>query len=180
MTCKSCPLRLFNKHHNLQGIGNPHIGRVIVLFDADYDAVKEGNMGCSKQVEVIQSIIPSTGGLDSDYYIIPLIRCHTNDDCELNEDIVSNCIKHFKSDATKYNWLDIMLCGRSAEWLINKSVARNLNKLFLTPSRRKITVNYSPLIKYTSDAKFEIFKERLTHWYNCSRAGLYDYVLYML
>lgn len=62
--CEDCPMRLFNiKHHNLQGIGNPYFGICIVIPNVDYDAYKKGNIGYSNQVEIIKSIISSTGSL---------------------------------------------------------------------------------------------------------------------
>lgn len=37
--CDNCPLRLFNsKCHNLQGVGNPFMGKLIILPNVDYDA----------------------------------------------------------------------------------------------------------------------------------------------
>ena len=72
--CKDCPLRLFNiKHHNLQGIGNPYFGICIVIPNVDYDAYKKGNIGYSNQVEIIKSIISSTGEL-TDVFILPFMK----------------------------------------------------------------------------------------------------------
>lgn len=85
--CKDCPMRLFNiKHHNLQGIGNPYFGICIVIPNVDYDAYKKGNIGYSNQVEIIKSIISSTGEL-TDVFILPFIRCNETIACELNNDI---------------------------------------------------------------------------------------------
>ena len=85
--CEDCVIRLFNtKHYNLQGIGNPYFGNCIIVPNVDYNAYKKGGMKFSKQVEIIKSIISSTGELD-DLYVLPLIRCNEYVSSELNEDI---------------------------------------------------------------------------------------------
>ena len=60
--CDNCALRLYNtKSYNIQGIGNPFYGNCIVVPNVDYVAYKKGDMGFSTQVDVIKSIISSTG-----------------------------------------------------------------------------------------------------------------------
>ena len=46
------------------------------------------------------------------------------------------------------------------------SINDNLNNIFISRKNKRIYgVNYSPLIKYKDDDKFELFKNHLTKWF---------------
>lgn len=166
--CEECPMRLFNtKHYNLQGVGNPYYGKCIVIPNVDYNAYKKGDMGFSKQVEIIRDCISPTGEVESTY-ILPLIRCNKDIACDVNKDIQNRCIKHFAKDVKKYDFKYIFLLGEvsSIFFNCNMSINDNLNNIFISRKNKRIYgVNYSPLIKYKDDDKFELFKNHLTKWF---------------
>ena len=164
--CSECALRLFNiKHHNLQGIGNPYFGICIVIPNVDYDAYKKGNIGYSNQVEIIKSIISSTGEL-TDVFILPFIRCNETIACELNNDIYNRCLYYFSNDINKYQFKYILLLGDAGRRFLNCDIKDNLNNIFISNNNRYYSINYSPLVKYTDKDKFETFKHYLNKWYN--------------
>lgn len=165
--CIDCPLRLFNtKCHNLQGIGNPWNNRVIVVPNVDYDAYKNKDMSFSSQVDVIKSIISSTGELN-DLYIVPLIRCNETIGCEINNDIIKRCYQYFIQDITTYQWKHILLCGISAERILGVSIGQCLNDIFVSRIKHAhIAVNYNPLIKYIDNSKYNTFVTHLQNWYS--------------
>ena len=167
--CTGCAMRLFNtKHYNLQGIGNPYFGKCIVIPNVDYIAYKKGDIGFSKQVEIIKSIISSTGEL-VDVYITPFIRCNENISCELNDDIYRRCLTHFAEDIKKYDFQDILLLGEAGRKFLACDITAYLNTIVVSDNNRRYAVNYSPLIKYFDDTKFEIFKHHLVKWINSTR-----------
>lgn len=173
LVCENCPMRLFNtKNYNLKGIGNPHYGICIVIPNVDYQAYKKGSIGFSKQVEIIKDIISSssssTGELD--LFIVPLIRCNETISCELTDDIYYRCITHFANDIYKYNFKYIMLLGDAGRKFLNVSIKDNLDNIFISSHNRCYIVNYSPLVKYIDDTKFEDFKSHLLKWYNSIRS----------
>ena len=93
--CEQCPLRLFNnKGYNLQGIGNTWSGNALVLPNVDYKAYKKQDMSFSSQVEVVSTIL-STGGLEANLYVIPLLRCNENFDIEITDKIINRCLTYF-------------------------------------------------------------------------------------
>lgn len=164
--CKECPMRLFNiKHYNLQGIGNPYLGKCIVIPNVDYNAYKKGNIGYSNQVEIIKSVISSTGEV-TDLYILPFIRCNETIACELNDDIYNRCLYHFSNDINKYQFKHILLLGDAGRRFLNCDIKDNLNNLCISSNGRIYSINYSPLVKYTDNNKFEVFKTYLRKWYN--------------
>ena len=164
--CDNCALRLFNnKHYNLQGIGNPYFGNCIVVPNVDYNAYKTGTMGFSKQVEIINSIIPSTGGVER-VFILPLIRCSDKLGCELTTDIYNNCIHYFARDINKYQFKRILLLGDAAKRFFNCNVSDYIDTIIISRNNRIYNVNYSPFIIYTNKDKYEIFKRYLLKWYN--------------
>lgn len=164
--CEDCVIRLFNtKHYNLQGIGNPYFGNCIIVPNVDYNAYKKGNMGFSKQVEIIKSLISSTGELD-DLYIIPLIRCNENISCELNEDSYLKCIGYLIEDIKKYQFKNIMLLGSAGKRFLNCNISNYFDTIFISVNNRRYWVNYSPLINYIDSNKYNIFKSNLIRWYN--------------
>lgn len=164
--CEDCVIRLFNiKHYNLQGIGNPYFGNCIVVPNVDYNAYKKGGMEFSKQVEIIKSIISSTGELD-DLYVLPLIRCNEYVSCELNEDSYLKCIGYLIEDMKKYQFKNIMLLGSAGRRFLNCNISDYFDTIFVSINNRRYWVNYSPLINYTDSDKYEIFKSNLIRWYN--------------
>ena len=164
--CENCVIRLFNnKHYNLQGIGNPYFGNCIIVPNVDYNAYKKGGMEFSKQVEIIKSLISSTGELD-DLYILPLIRCNEYISCELNEDSYLKCIGYLIEDMKKYQFKNIMLLGSAGRRFLNCNISDYFDTIFISVNNRRYWVNYSPLINYTDFDKYEIFKSNLIRWYN--------------
>ena len=106
-------MRLFNtKHYNLQGIGNPYFGKCIVIPNVDYVAYKKGDIEFSKYVEIIKSIISSTGEL-SDIFIVPYIRCNETISCKLTDEVYNRCLVNFSNDIIKYDFQDILLLGEA-------------------------------------------------------------------
>lgn len=164
--CEDCVIRLFNnKHYNLQGIGNPYFGNCIIVPNVDYSAYKKGGMEFSKQVEIIKSLISSTGELD-DLYVLPLIRCNEYISCELNEDSYLKCIGYLVEDMKKYQFKNIMLLGSAGRRFLNCNISDYFDTIFISINNRRYWVNYSPLINYTDSDKYEIFKSNLIRWYN--------------
>lgn len=164
--CEDCVIRLFNnKHYNLQGIGNPYFGNCIIVPNVDYNAYKKGCMEFSKQVEIIKSLISSTGELD-DLYVLPLIRCNEYISCELNEDSYLKCIGYLVEDMKKYQFKNIMLLGSAGRRFLNCNISDYFDTIFISVNNRRYWVNYSPLINYTDSDKYEIFKSNLIRWYN--------------
>lgn len=164
--CEDCVIRLFNnKHYNLQGIGNPYFGNCIIVPNVDYNAYKKGGMEFSKQVEIIKSLISSTGELD-DLYVLPLIRCNEYISCELNEDSYLKCIGYLIEDMKKYQFKNIMLLGNAGRRFLNCNISDYFDTIFISVNNRRYWVNYSPLINYTDSDKYEIFKSNLIRWYN--------------
>ena len=172
--CKECVMRLFNtKHYNLQGIGNPYFGKCIVIPNVDYEAYKKGNIGFSKQVEIIKSIISSTGEL-IDVFIVPFIRCNETISCELNDDIYRRCLTNFGNDVLKYDFQDILLLGEAGRRFFACDINQYLDTIIISSNNRRYCVNYSPLIKYIDDNKFEVFKNHLLKWYNSVNNKIYN------
>lgn len=164
--CEDCVIRLFNtKHYNLQGIGNPYFGNCIIVPNVDYNAYKKGSMEFSKQVEIIKSLMSSTGELD-DLYVLPLIRCNEYVSCELNEDSYIKCIGYLIEDMKKYQFKNIMLLGSAGRRFLNCNISDYFDTIFVSVNNRRYWVNYSPLINYTDSDKYEIFKSNLIRWYN--------------
>mgnify|MGYP004463386093 FL=1 len=164
--CEDCVIRLFNnKHYNLQGIGNPYFGNCIIVPNVDYNAYKKGGMEFSKQVEIIKSLISSTGELD-DLYVLPLIRCNEYISCELNEDSYLKCIGYLVEDMKKYQFKNIMLLGSAGRRFLNCNISDYFDTIFISVNNRRYWVNYSPFINYTDSDKYEIFKSNLIRWYN--------------
>ena len=47
-------------------------------------------------------------------------------------------------------------------------------------TRRRYFVNYSPLVKYTNDEHFEVFKSHLLKYYNSITSKMYDYEIMII
>ena len=172
--CTGCAMRLFNtKHYNLQGIGNPYFGKCIVIPNVDYIAYKKGDIGFSKQVEIIKSIISSTGEL-TDIFSVPFIRCNETISCELNDDIYRRCLTNFANDVKKYDFQDILLLGEAGRRFFTCDINQYLDTIIISSNNRRYCVNYSPLVKYIDDNKFEIFKSHLLKWYHSVNNKTYN------
>ena len=170
--CDGCAIRLFNtKHYNLQGIGNPWSGNCIVIPTVDYDAYISGNLAYSKQVEIIQQVLSSTGEVTETLYLVPLIRCNTNIGCEIDDNAYNRCIRYFAKDVKTYNIKHILLLGDAGRRFLNCEITSRLNTLIVSKNARYYNVNYSPLIKYKDSDKFEVFKDYLIKWYNNARTN---------
>lgn len=155
--CNNCPLRLFNsKCNNLQGVGNPFMGKLIILPNVDYDAYKHKDMNFSKQVEVLTQHITFTGEL-AETYIVPLIRCNESLGCDINDDIIHNCQYYLAKDFKTYDFKHIMLCGSAVDRFLHTSINSVLNSIIVSNNNRFYYVNYSPLIKYVDKDKFNTF-----------------------
>lgn len=155
--CDNCPLRLFNsKCHNLQGVGNPFMGKLIILPNVDYDAYKHKDMSFSKQVEVLMQHITFTGEL-AEIYIVPLIRCNESLGCDINDDIISNCQYYLAKDFKTYDFKHIMLCGSAVDRFLHTSIHSLINSIIVSNNKRLYYANYSPLIKYVDKDKFNTF-----------------------
>lgn len=167
--CNECPIRLFNsKYYNLNGIGNPYFGNCIVVPNVDYNAYKKGSMGFSSQVEIIKDILHLSTGEGNELeklYIVPLVRCNESISCELDNNSYNRCLQYFANDVRKYNFKNILLLGDAGRRFLHCDIKENINNLFISPNNRRYTINYSPLIKYTNDNLFEIFKSKLIKWY---------------
>lgn len=159
--CDNCPLRLFNnKCHNLQGVGNPFMGKLIILPNVDYDAYKHKDMSFSKQVEVLMQNISFTGEL-ADTYIVPLIRCNESLGCDINDDIICNCQYYLAKDFKTYDFKHIMLCGSAVERFLHGSIYRLIDSIVVSGNNRRYYSNYSPLIKYVDESKFKTFMSKV-------------------
>lgn len=176
--CESCPIRLFNKHYHLQGVGNPYFGNCVVIPNVDYNAYKKGDMGFSSQVSVINQVLHSSTGegdsldnldnLDSlsKLYVVPLIRCNESISCELDDNSYNRCLQYFANDIRKYQFKDIMLLGDAARRFLHCDIKDNIDNLFISSNNRRYVVNYAPLVKYTNDSLFDVFKSKLIKWYS--------------
>lgn len=182
--CDECAMRLFNtKQHNLQGIGNPAFGRVIVIPNVDYVAYKNRSIGFSQQVKIIEDVLNlATGELDilNSLYIVPLIRCCDKFGCELTNDIFNRCIEYLAHDMVKYQFTDIMLLGEAGRRFLNCDISKNDTFLFVSRNKRRYVVNYSPLTLYTNDELFERFRYNLIKWYNLRGNGCGGYNIQFL
>ena len=175
--CNNCPLRLFNdKGHNINGIGNIWSGNTLVLPNVDKPAYKKQDMSFSSQVSIINTIL-STGGLEQNLYVIPLIRCNEHFDIEITQRIISRCYRYFEEDASKHQLKNIMLCGDAARRMLNiDDLKPYLDTVICDKAtRRRYFINYSPLVKHTNDEHFEVFKNHLIKYYNSITNKMYDY-----
>lgn len=194
--CEQCALRLFNtKHHNLKGIGNPYSGNLIIIPNVDYNAYKNGDLSYDNQVEIIKSIISSTGEQDSNFYVLPLIRCNTKLGCPVNDDIIRNCFLYMADDMKLYEFKNILCLGDAAriflniisikEWrdhIIAKSIS---GKYFKAVHTTKYFVSYSPLVKYINVLPgkpdlFYQFTNDLKRWHKSVTDGYFDYQLQLV
>ena len=175
--CDNCALRLYNtKSYNIQGIGNPFYGNCIVVPNVDYKAYKGKSMDFSTQVEVIRNIlIPFTGGEESNFYIVPLIRCNEQISCEVDVATYQKCLYYFAEDVKNFDFKNILLLGTAARRFLNCNITEYLDTVMVSPNGRKYFVNYSPLVKYNDNKLFEIFKHNLLKWNNYINNNTFNY-----
>ena len=165
--CENCPLRLFNdKGHNINGIGNIWSGSALVLPNVDIPAYKKQDMSFSSQVAIINTILP-TGGLEQNLYVFPLIRCNEKFDIEITDKILNRCSHYFEEDVNSHQIKNIMLCGDAARRMLHIDDLKPYLDTVICENKthRRYFVNYSPLVKYTNDKHFEIFKSHLIKYY---------------
>jgi len=175
--CDDCPLRLFNaKGYNINGIGNIWSGNALILPNVDIAAYKKQDMSFSSQLGIVDTILP-TGGVEQNLYVMPLIRCNDNFDIEVTTNILRRCLIYFDHDINNHQIKNIMLCGDAARRVLNiDDLKPYLNTVICdNKTRRRYFVNYSPLVKYTSDEHFEVFKSHLIKYYNSIVNKMYNY-----
>ena len=180
--CENCPLRLFNdKGHNINGIGNIWSGNALVLPNVDKPAYKKQDMSFSSQVAIINTILP-TGGLEQNLYAVPLIRCNEKFDIEITTKIINRCRTYFETDVNNHQIKNIMLCGDAARRILNIDDLKPYLDVVICErkTRRRYFINYSPLVKYTNDENFEVFKRYLVKYYNSIVSKTYDYEILII
>lgn len=172
MICTNCSLRLFNKHYNLKGVGNPNSGNVIIIPNIDYNAYKHGSLAASEQVDIIKSVITeshisSTGGLLTNVFITPLLKCSDiPSSYPIDENVIKLCFNYIINDFKMYNFNNVLLCGAAANLMLNISaLSKYTDKCFISSNLRKYVVTYNPLIKHIDEDKFKTFKVHLEKWY---------------
>ena len=175
--CEGCALRLYNiKSYNLHGVGNPFNGNCIVVPNVDYKAYKGKSMSFSSQVEVIKEVlIPLTGEEELNSFVVPLIRCNEQISCELDNITYTRCLQYFAADVIKYDFKNILLLGTAARRFLNCNITEHLDTVMISEKGRRYFVNYSPLVKYADGKLFDIFKEKLIHWYSSVNSGYFNY-----
>lgn len=175
--CFDCPLRLFNDNgYKLEGIGNIWSGNALILPNVDYEAYKKQDMSFSSQVEIVQSIL-STGGVEQNLCIIPLIRCSENFNIEITQRIIFNCYTYLDEDISNHQIKNIMLCGDAARRILGiDNIKSYLDTVICeNKTKRRYFINYSPLVKYINDDLYETFKSRLVKYYNSIVSKIYEY-----
>lgn len=180
--CKDCALRLYNtKSYNLQGVGNPYKGSVIVVPNVDYKAYKGKSMDFSTQVEIIEDVLHlSTGVEESNFYVVPLIRCNEQISCEVDDATYRKCLQYFAQDVRKYNFKNILLLGNAARRFLNINIHEYLDTIIISKNQRRYFVNYSPFIKNIDENIFNIFKDNLIKWNAAINTGIYEYNIKIL
>lgn len=180
--CDQCPLRLYNdKGHNISGVGNIWSSNALVLPNVDINAYKKQDMSFSSQVEILNTILP-TGWLDNYLYVMPLIRCNEHFDIEITQRILIRCLNHFNREVDNHYIKNIMLCGDAARRMLNIDDLKPYLDTVVCErkTRRRYFINYSPLVKYTNDEHFEIFKSHLIKYYNSIISRMYDYEIMII
>lgn len=175
--CDNCALRLYNtKSYNLQGIGNPFYGNCIVVPNVDYKAYKGKSMDFSSQVKIIKDVLHlSTGEEESNFYIVPLIRCNEQISCEVDAATYRKCLMFFAKDVRRYDFKNILLLGTAARRFLNCNINEYLDTVIITKNNRRYFVNYAPFVQYADNKLFEIFKINLIKWYNSINTNVFNY-----
>ena len=143
-----------------------------------------GRFGCGEEYhERHHIVLRCMGGADTednliDLYIVPLIRCNETIACELTDDIYCKCLTYFKEDIIKYNFQYILLLGDAGRRFLQIDIKSNLENIIISPNNRFYNVNYSPLIKYVDEEKFDIFTSYLRKWYCSCKTKYFPYKTY--
>lgn len=177
--CDNCALRLYNtKSYNLQGIGNPYMGNCIVVPNVDYKAYKGKSMDFSTQVKIIEDVLQlSTGVEESNFYIVPLIRCNEQISCEIDDSTYNKCLHFFAQDVRKYDFKNILLLGSAARRFLNVNIHEYLDTIIVSKNNRRYFVNYSPLVKNVDNKLYTVFKDNLIKWHDSVNNGVFNYNL---
>lgn len=164
--CKTCAIRLFNeKCYNIAGIGNPFSGNMIIISNIDDKAYKTNDLSFSEQINIMKNVIPSTGVVDilELCYITPLIKCRESN-CEADEHSLQCCIKNLANEFIKNKPNNVLVTGSAVNRFLNCSIHEYIDKYIVSKNNIKYFVNYSPLIKFNNNNKFEIFKHYFEQW----------------
>lgn len=169
--CKDCALGLFNdKCCNLEGVGNTQSGTMIVVPNVDYDAYKNKSMEFSNYVDILKSILSSTGGIEQ-VFIVPLIRCKLNANCPITPSIARRCMLYTFRDIRIYNINKVMLLGDANRYMnfanAEKEVIHIIGKI-------GYSVSYSPFVKFKDDAKYNELCNHLIQWINANKDNNYN------
>lgn len=170
--CIDCALKLFNKKCcNLGGIGNPNNGIMIVVPNVDYVSYKYKSLEFSDYIEVIKSILSSTGGIEQ-VYIVPLIRCRINNKFPPTKYIIHKCMKYTFDEIRYYNIKKVMLLGDAAKDM--KFDIRNSKDKIYFIGGIGYSTNYSPFVKFKDDKKYDEFRNRLIKWISANKYNNYN------
>lgn len=174
--CDNCPLRLYNtKVHNISPVGNRWTGKCIVVPNVDYPAYKNKDMAFSSQVEIIAEALSfSTGELESNLYLVPLIRCNESIGCKVNEDIYKRCLEYFLEDLKIYNFRHILLLGTSVQRILNLPINEARTTVYRSKNERFYSSSYSPLIKLVNTNLYNDFVKDVINWYNSAINNKYN------
>lgn len=169
--CKECALGLFNdKCCNLEGVGNTQSGTMIVVPNVDYDAYKNKSMEFSNYVDIIKSILSSTGGIEQ-VFIVPLIRCKLNSKCPVDKNIIRRCMLFSFRDIRVYNIKKVMLLGDAARYMNFSNAEKETIHLV---GNVGYTVSYSPFVKFKDDAKYKELCNHLIQWISANKDNNYN------
>ena len=89
-----------------------------------------------------------------------------------------NTYFHAKRDIIKYNFQYILLLGDAGRRFLQIDIKSNLENVIISPNNRFYNVNYSPLIKYVDEEKFDVFKSYLRKWYCSCKTKYFPYKTY--
>ena len=174
--CKTCAIRLFNeKCYNINGVGNPFLGNMIIISNVDNKAYKTNDLSFSEQIRIMEEVILPTGGdkLLELCYITPLIKCRESN-CEADDHSLQCCIKNLAQEVIKYKPVNVLVTGSAVNRFLNCSIHEYLDKFIVSKNNIRYFVNYSPLIKFNNDNKFEIFKRHFEEWITAVKYKYYN------
>lgn len=173
-------MRLLNdKVYNLQGVGNPMFGNVIIIPNVDYKAYRRKRLELGEYVKEIISTILPTGEL-SDVYITPLVHCKANRTYPVNNSILRNCSQILQYEFKKYNFKRVLILGSAVEQIMGLDLKKYAGKtIYYRQNNSFWTMTYSPLCKHSNATKYSEFKNHLTKWYNnvINKNNQYDYII---
>ena len=108
--------------------------------------------------------------------------CEEKFDIEITDRILIRCSHYFEEDVNNHQIKNIMLCGDAARRMLHiDDLKPYLDTVICeNKTRRRYFVNYSPLVKYTNDEHFEVFKSHLLKYYNSITSKMYDYEIMII